>query len=156
MNGGNLDVYAPIRDIIIQTYGITKSVHIIYPFFPLRRSELDHGTKFDKSLTKKTSLAEDDLKNLHSDLDFLLFGESQLLFRPLSRVRTDSYFGIKYTWLYQKWKNWNPFLYEITKSEDNDGAVQLAENSIASSSEKTIQSKLLIQNLSCKNFQKYI
>ena len=156
MNGGNLDVYAPIRDIIIQTYGITKSVHIIYPFFPLRRSELDQGSKFDKSLTKKTSLAEDDLKNLHSDLDFLLFGESQLLFRPLSRVRTDSYFAIKYTWLSQKWKNWDPFSYEITKSEDNDGAVQLAENSIASSSEKTIQSKLLIQNFSCKNFQKYI
>ena len=156
MNGGNLDVYAPKRDIIIQTYGITKSVHIIYPFFPLRRSELDQGSKFDKSLTKKTSLAEDDLINLHSDLDFLLFGESQLLFRPLSRVRTDSYFGIKYTWLYQKWKNWNPFSYEITKSEDNDGAVQSAENSIAPSSEKTIQSKLLIQNLSCKNFQKYI
>ena len=156
MNGGNLDVYAPKRDIIIQTYGITKSVHIIYPFFPLRRSELDQGSKFDKSLTKKTSLAEDDLINLHSDLDFLLFGESQLLFRPLSRVRTDSYFGIKYTWIYQKWKKWNPFSYEITKSEDNDGAVQSAENSIAPSSEKTIQSKLLIQNLSCKNFQKYI
>ena len=58
--------------------------------------------------------------------------------------------------VFQKWKNWNPYSYEITKSEDNEGAVQLAKNSIASSSEKNIQSKLLIQNLSCKNFQKYI
>ena len=149
MNGGNLDVYARIRDIIIQTYGITKSVHMIYPFFPLRRSELNQGSKFDKSLTKRTSLAEDDLNSLHSDFDFLLFGESQLLFRPLSRVRTASYFGMKYTWLYQKWKNWNPFTYEITDSQDNDGAVKSAENSIASSIEKTIQSKLHISNLSC-------
>ena len=142
MNGGNLDVYAPIRDIIIQTYGITKSVHIIYPFFPLRRSELDQCSKFDKSLSEKTSLVEDDLNSLHSDLDYLSFSESQLLFRPLRRVRTDSYFVMKYMWLYQKWKNWDPLSYEITDSEDNEGAVQSAENSIASSIEKTIQSKL--------------
>ena len=142
MNGGNLDVHAPIRDIIIQTYGITKSVHIIYPFFPLRRSELVQGSKFDKSLSEKTSLVEDDLNSLHSDLDYLSFGESQLLFRPLRRVRTDSYFVMKYMWLYQKWKNWDPLSYEITDSEDNEGAVQSAENSIASSIEKTIQSKL--------------
>ena len=155
LNGGNRNLYAPERDIITQTYGMEKSVHIIYPIFLLRQLELDQGSKFEKSLAKKSSLAEADMHGLNSDLDFLLFGESQLLFRLLKRVRTDGYFVLNYTWLYQKLQNWNPFSYEITHSEEKGDAVQSKEISKAPSIEKTTQSKVLIRDLPCKNFKKY-
>ena len=155
LNGGNRNLYAPERDIITQTYGMEKSVHIIYPIFLLRQLELDQGSKFEKSLAKKSSLAEADMHGLNSDLDYLLFGESQLLFRLLKRVRTDGYFVLNYTWLYQKLQNWNPFSYEITHSEEKGDAVQSKEISKAPSIEKTTQSKVLIRDLPCKNFKKY-
>ena len=154
MNDENRNLYAPKRDIVIQTYGMKKTVHIIYPFFPIRQSDLDQRTKFDTSLTNRSSLAEADLKSLNLDLDYLLFGDSQLLFRPLRRVRTDSYFVLNYNWLYQELRNWNHFQYKITNSEEND-AVESKENPIPPSNEKTTQSKLLVQTFPCKNFKKY-
>ena len=92
-----------------------KSVHLIYPFYPLKQSELDQISKLDKSLTRNSSNVITDLTRANSENKYPLFGESHLRFRPTKRVRADSYFIIDYTWYYQNWKNWNPFRYEITQ-----------------------------------------
>ena len=65
----NRNLYARKKDIITQMYAMKKSVHIIYPFFHVRQSELDQSSRFDKSLLKKPSLSEADLKRLNSDID---------------------------------------------------------------------------------------
>ena len=116
LDGKNQNLYSQIRDIIIQTNGMKKSVHLIYPFYPLKQSELDQISKFDKSLTKNSINVTTDLARVNSEIKLPLFGDSYLRFRPTKRVRADSYFVIDYTWCYQNWKNWNPFRYQITES----------------------------------------
>ena len=111
----NRDLYARKRDIITQTYGMQKSVHFIYPFYPLRQSELDHFSKYDKSLTRKTNNLKTDLAAINAEIKYPLLGHSHLRFRPTKRVRTDNYFVTDYTWYYQSWKNWNPFQYQISE-----------------------------------------
>ena len=117
IDGKNQNLYAQKRDIIIQTNGMKKSVHFIYPFHPLKQSELDQISKFDKSLTRSSIIVSMDMARANSEFKFPLFGDSHLRFRPTKRVKADSYFVIDYTWCYQNWINWNPFRYEITSSE---------------------------------------
>ena len=66
------NLYARKKDIITQIYAMKKSVHIIYTFFPIRQSELDQCSRFDKSLLRKPSLTEADLNRLNSDIDSVI------------------------------------------------------------------------------------
>ena len=113
LDGENRDFFAHKRDIIVQTYGMEKSVHFIYPFYPLKQSELDQFSKFDKSLTRKSENLKTSLARANSEIKYPVSGDLYLRFRPTKRVRADSYCVIDYTWYYQNWKNWNPFKYEI-------------------------------------------
>ena len=70
----NYHLYARKLDILTQSYAMKKSVHIIYPFFPIRQSELDQASKFDKSLLTKPSMTKADLERLNSNLEYPLFG----------------------------------------------------------------------------------
>ena len=111
----NRDLYARKRDIITQTYGMQKSVHFIYPCYPLKQSELDHFSKYDKSVIRKSTNLNMDLATMNSEIKYPLSGDSHLRFRPIKRVRTDNYFVTDYIWYYQHWKNWNPFKYKISE-----------------------------------------
>ena len=111
----NRDLYARKRDIITQTYGMQKSVHLIYPCYPLKQSELDHFSKYDRSLARKSKNLNMDLAKINSEIKYPLSGDSHLRFRPIKRVRTDNYFVTDYIWYYQHWKNWNSSKYKISE-----------------------------------------
>ena len=159
LDGKNQNLYAQKRDIIIQTNGMKKSVHFIYPFYPLKQSELDQISKFDKSLTRNSTNVITDLTRANSENKCPLFGGSHLRFRPTKRVRADSYFIIDYTWYYQNWKNWNPFRYEITQKIDDfipsDNAIEnsksflnrLAIDEDSSIEINSLESSLLMQKI---------
>ena len=118
-----------------------KSVHFIYPFYPLRQSELDHFSNYDKSLTRKTNNIETDLETINSEIKYPLSGHFHLRFRPTKRVRADSYFVTHYTWYYQSWKNWNPFQYKISQSVKEKAQTDSIHAKKAPSSENITKSK---------------
>ena len=142
----NRDLYARKRDIITQTYGMQKSVHFIYPFYPLRQSELGHFSKYDKSLTRKTNNLKMDLETINSELKYPLSGHFHLRFRPTKRVRADNYFVTDYTWYYQSWKNWNPFQYQISEPVIEKGQTGSIHAQKAPSSENITKSKSPTRN----------
>lgn len=98
----NQYAFAKKHDIIIQTHGIRKSVHIIYPLFPLKHSELDNCSKIDKR-------------------KICLIGESKLLFRQLAGVRMKYYSILPYESLYKN-RDRNRLCYTINEENFEDEA----------------------------------
>ena len=121
-SGENRELYAPKHDIITQTYGMKKSVHLIYPVFTLKQSELNRSQILDgrivpalKQMMTNSAKAEIELGRLNWAMEHPLIGEHRLIFRRLDKVQTAAYFVLYYKILYQKYSNWNPFQYRINE-----------------------------------------
>ena len=123
----NRELFAQKLDILIQTYGIKKSVHFVYPFFSFQQSKSDNGPMV-ASMDHRQELAISKMMSIIAEAKYPLDYEHCIRVRLLNRARADSYLVVDYESYYQYFKNLDPFKY-IINDVDRDQKIPEAPSS---------------------------
>ena len=96
------------HDILIQTCGIKRSVHFVYPFFSFQKFKSEENF----SDYQQTS-AMREMKSINAHTNDPLDHEHFIRLRLTNRARADTYLVVNYEWYYQYFKKLDPLKYLI-------------------------------------------
>ena len=120
------------HDVLIQTCGIKRSVHFVYPFFSLKKLKSE-----ESSVDYRQELAMNELNLINANTKDPLDHAHFIRLRLTNRARADTYLVVNYEWYYQYFKKLDPLKYLINDVE-RDQTVTLKNE--APSSEKISKS----------------
>ena len=126
------DFLAQKHDILIQTCGIKRSVHFVYPFFSLKKLKSEGS-----SVNYRQELAMNEMTFINANTKDPLDHAHYIRLRLTNRARADTYLVVDYEWYYQYFKKLDPLKYLINDVERDQTVTPKNE---APSSEKISKS----------------